>query len=600
MLRTTAQSQKTRTLWGGAMSEYLPILAIVLSLGMQLAWRNFGDEIRLHGGKISQELAGSPAGAKTGAASDASHSDQDWGQGGSGAASGPAGSGSGNENANSNGQEQGSSASAGGGGRSDNANYGPGTTNTNTASGNAAGSDAGSNSQGSGASLNSGAQQNGSTSANGDTASNSTVVSDPSVLEQAGAFADGLWEGFRTQFWGIVELVLHPIDSAKAFYTLGEALYRDFDSTIAVIKDELGKDLEALTSGDPRETGRILGENLSPASLARLASKLSSIAKATRKLDLGCSSFSQNTLVWTDQGKVPIQDIEKGTRVLARSEQGFADSYRTVSQTMQREANETLLLDTGYDQISVTPEHPFWLQGRGWTAAKHLESGNAIATAEGDILIRRITKHTGTVTVYNFSVANDPNYFVAANGLWVHNSDNVVCDLAARDKKKPSAAKARKQLNTHRPGRRRLAEELNLYYQALGKAPPYMPGTEVIDKILRRGQKIYIIEYAGQKNPGVFSSKKIYTSLEEARRDLALPENWKYNDGRAGGLVVREYTVIKDMKVRDSIVGPQGKYPGGGQQYDVAYSERLWSKGRWKKFLDRDSNTKGIVHTFPR
>jgi hypothetical protein len=91
---------------------------------------------------------------------------------------------------------------------------------------------------------------------------------------------------------------------------------------------------------------------------------------------------------------------------------------------------------------------------------------------------------------------------------------------------------------------------------------------------LKPNEKIFIVEYKNQSRPGMFFSKDKITTVIELRERLAVLKAWK--DERET-LVLREYEVISDFKVRDGIIGHQtektgpnaGKvYPGGGHQYE--------------------------------
>ncbi len=106
---------------------------------------------------------------------------------------------------------------------------------------------------------------------------------------------------------------------------------------------------------------------------------------------------------------------------------------------MNREVAYHYRLTTYDDEILTTEEHPFWRQGEGWVEAQHLKVGNAIAVAEGDLLVRQIERVDQPLKVYNFTVEGDHTYFVGPYGLWVHNA-NDVCDLAGKisDNKTPN------------------------------------------------------------------------------------------------------------------------------------------------------------------
>src|SRR5262245_12785792 len=76
----------------------------------------------------------------------------------------------------------------------------------------------------------------------------------------------------------------------------------------------------------------------------------------------------------------------------------------------------------------TTPEHPFFVYGRGWIPAGMLEIGDVLRSHDGQKLpVEAVTDSGEVTTVYNFRIAEYHTYFVgsAAWGfsLWVHNAD---------------------------------------------------------------------------------------------------------------------------------------------------------------------------------
>ena len=88
--------------------------------------------------------------------------------------------------------------------------------------------------------------------------------------------------------------------------------------------------------------------------------------------------FAARTLVHTKEGLVPIEQIKVGDWVLSKPENGGEQAYKRVVRKIQRES-ETVMkvlyalpdLTTLYKLI-VTPNHPFWIDGQGWTAGANL------------------------------------------------------------------------------------------------------------------------------------------------------------------------------------------------------------------------------------
>jgi hypothetical protein len=72
--------------------------------------------------------------------------------------------------------------------------------------------------------------------------------------------------------------------------------------------------------------------------------------------------------------------------------------------------------------ISSTLEHPFWVEGKGWTAAKELKAGSELLTKEGCVArVEAVSRREGKFKVYNFEVERLHTYFVSRIGILVHN-----------------------------------------------------------------------------------------------------------------------------------------------------------------------------------
>jgi len=74
--------------------------------------------------------------------------------------------------------------------------------------------------------------------------------------------------------------------------------------------------------------------------------------------------------------------------------------------------------------ISLTGEHPLWVQGKGWVQAKNIQRGDILATIDGDTIVLGNRHMEYSTKVFNFAVKNTHNYFVGLAGLWAH---NIVC-----------------------------------------------------------------------------------------------------------------------------------------------------------------------------
>lgn len=133
--------------------------------------------------------------------------------------------------------------------------------------------------------------------------------------------------------------------------------------------------------------------------------------------------FAAGTLVATEDGSKPIEDIQVGDRVWSSDEITGETALHEVTETFKRFSDETLQLKIGDEIIITTPEHPFWVEETGWTAAKDLRRGDSVRTLSGQgKTVAELPCLLGAATVYNLEVEGSHSYFVSRDGLLVHNA----------------------------------------------------------------------------------------------------------------------------------------------------------------------------------
>ncbi|MFO1465389.1 MAG: DUF6531 domain-containing protein [Steroidobacteraceae bacterium] len=115
--------------------------------------------------------------------------------------------------------------------------------------------------------------------------------------------------------------------------------------------------------------------------------------------------------------------------------------------------------------------------------------------------------------------------------------------------------------------------------------PPWDPLKSVVDTWLNPGEKIYVIQVRNA-GPGGWATFKQYRSLQEARDELAVLQEFKRSDT---DLVLQEYTVKTAIPVREGYAGPQvsgwpasESYVGGGTQVQFLVDLRV---SNWDDFL---------------
>jgi hypothetical protein len=166
--------------------------------------------------------------------------------------------------------------------------------------------------------------------------------------------------------------------------------------------------------------------------------------------------------VETDKGKVSIEDIKPGDRVLSRSEDGSV-GYKPVLQVFMTHPTELMHLSyrresSGSSRTNSNPDgdaedgetddrytiigtkvHRFWSVTRSeWIEMADLEVGERLLLADGShaVIIRNELEQADegtTFTTYNFEVPDWSSYYVAPEGsakdaaVWVHNLTKNPC-----------------------------------------------------------------------------------------------------------------------------------------------------------------------------
>ncbi|MDJ0757038.1 MAG: polymorphic toxin-type HINT domain-containing protein [Ardenticatenaceae bacterium] len=135
------------------------------------------------------------------------------------------------------------------------------------------------------------------------------------------------------------------------------------------------------------------------------------------------NSFAAGTIVMTDQGPVPIQEIEVGTMVLAYNEETGETGNYSVTHLISHIDMGVIYLTISGEVIVTTANHPFHTSSGEWVDAINLEPGTEIRTANWDTgLVEEIYIVTQPQQMYNFTVITAHSYFVGDGNWLVHNS----------------------------------------------------------------------------------------------------------------------------------------------------------------------------------
>ncbi len=135
------------------------------------------------------------------------------------------------------------------------------------------------------------------------------------------------------------------------------------------------------------------------------------------------SCLVAGTLVWTDAGLVPIEEVEVGDGVLSQDPQSGELAYKPVLKTTVRPPARMLKIVFGDKALQCSGGHPFWIAGKGWVFARDLEEGAHLHAVEGTAEVRSVHP-TGFEQLHNLVVADFHTYFVTDAKILTH--DNTI------------------------------------------------------------------------------------------------------------------------------------------------------------------------------
>ncbi|MCI5853028.1 MAG: hypothetical protein MR015_05290, partial [Clostridiales bacterium] len=138
---------------------------------------------------------------------------------------------------------------------------------------------------------------------------------------------------------------------------------------------------------------------------------------------IGC--FTAGTKIHTKDGFKAIETIKAGDYVWSENPETHEKALKKVKKIFVREKDSVVRLSINGDAIETTNEHPFYVEGHGWTNAYDLKVGDKVRLEDGTTGIVEKAKHVAldtSVTVYNFEVEDFHTYYVSEQKVLVHNT----------------------------------------------------------------------------------------------------------------------------------------------------------------------------------
>lgn len=210
--------------------------------------------------------------------------------------------------------------------------------------------------------------------------------------------------------------------AGRAF--LADAQNRQLERTNARIIETLRDATGQTLSADPRAWWQWWNEINEIVTVGIKQTDVSYVAEETQVLARGrmhCSCLIAGTPIWTDRGTVAVEKMHVGDRVLAQDPASGELAYKPVLRTTVRPRSALVHISLPEETIVASGGHPFWIAGKGWVNARHLETGMLIHTVTGTVPVIKVEiDENGRQPVYNLVVEDFHDYFAGNSHLLLH------------------------------------------------------------------------------------------------------------------------------------------------------------------------------------
>ena len=149
------------------------------------------------------------------------------------------------------------------------------------------------------------------------------------------------------------------------------------------------------------------------------------VKKQTKSVSKRAACFTAGTKIHTKDGFKAIETIKVGDYVWSENPETHEKALKKVKKIFVREKDSVVRLSINGEAIETTNEHPFYVEGHGWTNASDLKAGDKVRLEDGTTGTVEKAKHAALdtqVTVYNFEVEDFHTYYVSEQKVLVHNT----------------------------------------------------------------------------------------------------------------------------------------------------------------------------------
>ena len=219
---------------------------------------------------------------------------------------------------------------------------------------------------------------------------------------------------------GVKSFANDPIGSIKGM------VVEKYNSACSIVKDIHNGNWQSLANKAAYALGGA-SVGIAEGAIGKVAMAKAPAALSKAKCAItGKGCFVAGTIVATIYGGKAIDTIRVGDKVLASDPETGETAYKEVLKTYIYVKDTLVNVTVNGETIETTKEHPFWVEGQGWTKAKFLEAGdmlrdsdgNAVAIESVEIVPLPADQYT---LVYNLEVADFHTYYVSDMDILVHN-----------------------------------------------------------------------------------------------------------------------------------------------------------------------------------
>jgi hypothetical protein len=147
----------------------------------------------------------------------------------------------------------------------------------------------------------------------------------------------------------------------------------------------------------------------------------------------GIECFAAGTPVQTLFGPRPIEDLKVGDRLLSQDASSGALGFQPLIAVYHNPPTATVKLTleaesaggSRTDSVVATPNHRFWLAGKGWVMARDLKAGDTVRTLGGKARVAAVVASEKVQPVFNLEVAGSHSFFVGGSSALVHDNSEV-------------------------------------------------------------------------------------------------------------------------------------------------------------------------------